>query len=238
MTRKFELSTRGLLISSALAATACILCAPVSAERLPNEQPTKVNGIVATCTGTGSGSRQHAQTMNYPVRFEFVGGYGQYLGDETVTVEEQSQCDGFGVVQFALGDDAIAAGPLSGDGGLARRTDQNPLGDRRQWRRPESGLFPLSPHDGGCTAIVQLCQQRRLQRTAIDERRQRHAAGACERRSFEPAAAQWPIGRAGAGREWNFDQPAAFAGKHEPTSPLTASAICLELTLARCRSIR
>jgi len=89
MTRKFELSTRGLLISSALAATACILCAPVSAERLPNEQPTKVNGIVATCTGTGSGSRQHAQTMNYPVRFEFVGGYGQYLGDETVTVEDR-----------------------------------------------------------------------------------------------------------------------------------------------------
>jgi len=89
MNAHFIHSPRSILLSSALAAAACMLCASASADRLPNERPTRVNGILAACTGTGSSSRLQAQQTNYPVRFEFVGGYGQYLGDETVTVEDR-----------------------------------------------------------------------------------------------------------------------------------------------------
>jgi len=69
-----------LMVSGSVCAA---LAAPVP---LPMEKATDVNGITATCTGAGSNDRRKADAKAYPLKLEFVGGYGQYLGQETVDV--------------------------------------------------------------------------------------------------------------------------------------------------------
>ncbi len=60
--------------------------AQASPARLPMDSMTEVHGVNAVCTGAGQADRTRAQWQKYPVKFEFAGGYGQYLGDETLTV--------------------------------------------------------------------------------------------------------------------------------------------------------
>ena len=79
------LTKSGLGIAGLLALAAAS-SAQASPARLPMDSMTEVHGVNAMCTGTGQGDRARAQWQKYPVKFEFVGGYGQYLGDETLSV--------------------------------------------------------------------------------------------------------------------------------------------------------
>ncbi|MBV9694389.1 MAG: carboxypeptidase regulatory-like domain-containing protein, partial [Alphaproteobacteria bacterium] len=86
--KSLDRSRNARLAALLVAAAAWTTGTAALAEQLPLDRPTTVNGIVATCTGSGDNERQSAQGTNNPVRFEFVGGYGQYLGNETVSVAD------------------------------------------------------------------------------------------------------------------------------------------------------
>jgi hypothetical protein len=72
----------------ALVALPAFAANPV-AQRLPMEKPVYVSGVKAACTGAGAGTRDEPRWKNYRVRFEAVGGYGQYLGNELLTVHNR-----------------------------------------------------------------------------------------------------------------------------------------------------
>jgi hypothetical protein len=57
-----------------------------SSSLLPMDSMTEIHGVNAVCAGVSAADRQRAEWQKYPVKFEFAGGYGQYLGDETLTV--------------------------------------------------------------------------------------------------------------------------------------------------------
>jgi hypothetical protein len=52
----------------------------------PADQPKTIDGVETVCTGGSGDARADPKWRDYPVRFEFVGKDGQYLGDEMVTV--------------------------------------------------------------------------------------------------------------------------------------------------------
>lgn len=74
------LPASGFLLCFGLAAQA------QTAQPLPVDRPAQVNGIKAACTGIGNGEENEARWSHYPVKLEMVGGYGQWLGDENVTL--------------------------------------------------------------------------------------------------------------------------------------------------------
>jgi hypothetical protein len=81
-------ATRLAMVAAAavLAMTAASSAEARTSRMPPMDSITQVQGVSAVCTGAGQGDRQRDAWRNYPVKFEFVGGYGQYLGDETLTV--------------------------------------------------------------------------------------------------------------------------------------------------------
>jgi hypothetical protein len=54
---------------------------------LERNRITTVGGIDVSCTGIGEGARANAPVNRLPVKLEVVGGYGQYLAGETVTLK-------------------------------------------------------------------------------------------------------------------------------------------------------
>jgi len=78
-------------LAALLPASAFLLCFGMAAqaqntERLPVDRPTQVDGIKAACTGIGNGEEEETRWTGYPFKLETVGGYGQWLGDQDVTV--------------------------------------------------------------------------------------------------------------------------------------------------------
>jgi len=67
---------------------------------LRRNEITHLRGIAVNCTGIGEGARADAPVARLPVKLEMVGGYGQYLAGETVTLKNargdmmlQTKCD-------------------------------------------------------------------------------------------------------------------------------------------------
>lgn len=84
--------TRANILISVLAtsALAALFAGPVQAAvnwALPLDRATDVNNIQFACTGVGGHERQEARWKDYSVKLETVGGYGQYLADEDITVK-------------------------------------------------------------------------------------------------------------------------------------------------------
>jgi len=82
---RFARSVTALFLSSALSTG--IACAA----DLRSDQPRTVDGIETVCTGTTIDTRQNPLWQDYSLRLEFVGADGQYLGNETVTVNGNGQ---------------------------------------------------------------------------------------------------------------------------------------------------
>ena len=58
---------------------------------IPYNRPTQVSGVQTLCSGIGLTDQDKADAANYPVTLKVVGGYGQWLGDQGVTVESGGQ---------------------------------------------------------------------------------------------------------------------------------------------------
>lgn len=72
--------------------TALVLASSCSAafaqtQALRDSTPATVGGVEAVCTGASAEARANPKWRAYPVRLEFSGARGQFLGDETVTVK-------------------------------------------------------------------------------------------------------------------------------------------------------
>lgn len=68
---------------------ACALTTPARAvpiESLPIDKPMMVSNIEFACTGVGDREQHDVRWNKYPVKLEAVGGYGQYLGREELTL--------------------------------------------------------------------------------------------------------------------------------------------------------
>src|SRR5215467_6875656 len=52
----------------------------------PENTPVTISGIETVCDGTGIDAREDTHWRAYPMRIEFVGRDGQYLGDEKISV--------------------------------------------------------------------------------------------------------------------------------------------------------
>ena len=57
-----------------------------SGGRTFRDQPFDVNGTQVVCTGIDSDSRHDPRWPSYPLKLEFAGAGGQFLGEERVTV--------------------------------------------------------------------------------------------------------------------------------------------------------
>ena len=76
-----------LLPASALVLTLGLAANASAFETLPLDRPTQVSGVHAACTGIGAREEHNKQWRSYPVKLEAVNRYGQYLGDEDLTVK-------------------------------------------------------------------------------------------------------------------------------------------------------
>jgi hypothetical protein len=88
--------TRQRLLAALLPISGLILCFGMAARAetprsLAIDQPAQVDGVRVACTGIGDYEEQEARWNNYPVKLETVGGYGQWLGDQDVTIHGNGQ---------------------------------------------------------------------------------------------------------------------------------------------------
>jgi hypothetical protein len=84
--------TRSMIFASLLSASTAALSLPAQAQTardLPLDRPATVNDVQMVCTGIGNGEEHNARWRSYPVKLEFVGGYGQYLADENVAIRSR-----------------------------------------------------------------------------------------------------------------------------------------------------
>lgn len=82
---------RQKLLASLLPASGFMLCLAMAAradtvQTLPGDATEQVQGIRAACTGVGDREESEARWKNFPVKLEAVGGYGQWLGSEQITL--------------------------------------------------------------------------------------------------------------------------------------------------------
>ena len=80
------------ILSTLVPVAGAALCVSLSAQAqpsqpLPVDRPVHVDGIRTACTGIGNREEHEARWSNYPIKLESVGSYGQWLGDEDVTVQ-------------------------------------------------------------------------------------------------------------------------------------------------------
>lgn len=80
------------ILAAMLPVSAFALCFGMAAQaqtpqRLPVDRPSQIDGIKAACTGIGDREENEARWSSYPVKIETVGNYGQWLGDQDVTVQ-------------------------------------------------------------------------------------------------------------------------------------------------------
>jgi hypothetical protein len=86
--------TRQRLLASLLPLSGLALCFGMAARAepprsLPVDQPTQVDGVRAACTGIGNREENESRWSSFPIKLESVGGYGQWLGNQDVTVQGQ-----------------------------------------------------------------------------------------------------------------------------------------------------
>ncbi|MBC8088364.1 MAG: hypothetical protein H7Z40_13935 [Phycisphaerae bacterium] len=94
---------------------------------LPMDEPTMVNGVDAVCTGIGDEAQTDPRWQAYPIRVEFAGGTGQYVGNAVLTLygandtpEFTVRCNGpWLLLQLAPGKYKVA---VAADG-AAQRTE-------------------------------------------------------------------------------------------------------------------
>ena len=87
-------STLKMLTTGMVSAAALVLAVPASAQpaqNLPLDKPAYAGNVRLACTGIGSQSRQNPRWNNYPVKFVTVGGYGQYLAGEDITLRRSGR---------------------------------------------------------------------------------------------------------------------------------------------------
>lgn len=82
---------RQKLLASLLPASGFVLCLAMAAradtvQTLPIDTTEQVQGIEAACTGVGDREENEARWKSFPVKMETVGGYGQWLGNEQITL--------------------------------------------------------------------------------------------------------------------------------------------------------
>jgi len=70
------------LFMTALGAGSALAQSQMPAE----DQPATIDGVETVCTGASLEARAMPEWRAYPMRIEFVGKGGQYLGDEQVTI--------------------------------------------------------------------------------------------------------------------------------------------------------
>jgi len=58
-------------------------------QTLPIDKPTTVNNVGLDCMGVGTRDREHSLARKYSVRVETVGGYGQYLANDDITLRNR-----------------------------------------------------------------------------------------------------------------------------------------------------
>jgi hypothetical protein len=58
-------------------------------QTLPVDKPTTVNNIGLDCMGVGTRDRDRSLVKDYSVRLETVGGYGQYLASDDITLRNR-----------------------------------------------------------------------------------------------------------------------------------------------------
>src|SRR5689334_18001553 len=58
------------------------------AELLPPGQPVQVHGIEVACTGESLDVRRDIRWNEFPLKIEFAGPGGQYVGGETVSISQ------------------------------------------------------------------------------------------------------------------------------------------------------
>jgi hypothetical protein len=83
MTPRNLLKITACSVASLLVTASAATAAPTT---LPLDHAVKVSGISTACTGVGERTRGEPHWRSYSVRFEAVGGYGQYLADEDVNI--------------------------------------------------------------------------------------------------------------------------------------------------------
>ena len=78
-----------------LSAAFCLLTGTAFAEAtadpvtpLPMDEPMMVGGIDAACTGIGDEAQTGPRWRAYPIRIEFAGGTGQYVGNASLTLHD------------------------------------------------------------------------------------------------------------------------------------------------------
>lgn len=74
-----------LLVSSAFAASLAAT-AQAAPRMVPMGGTADVQGNQVACSGVGDRGEQHAQMADYPIKLEFVGSYGQFLGNERLVI--------------------------------------------------------------------------------------------------------------------------------------------------------
>jgi hypothetical protein len=82
------------LASAALlfaAGAACAQDGQGANRALPYDRPTQVSGIETMCSGIGLTDQDSATAADYPVTLKVVGGYGQWLGNQNVTVDRRGR---------------------------------------------------------------------------------------------------------------------------------------------------
>ena len=88
--------SRKNFLAACLPASVFALCFGMAAQAqdagsLPIDQPTQVKGVETACTGIGNREENEARWRNYPAKLEVVGDHGQWLADETVSVDGNGQ---------------------------------------------------------------------------------------------------------------------------------------------------
>ena len=80
---------RSKLVTGALVLCSVSFADPAlaaSVRNLPIDRPQQIDNIQLACTGVGSREQHNPDWNNYAVKLETVGGYGQYLADERVSL--------------------------------------------------------------------------------------------------------------------------------------------------------
>lgn len=120
-------SLLSLLAAATLAAPTYAADTALQATPLPMDEPTMVNGVDAVCTGIGDEAQTDPRWQAYPIRVEFAGGTGQYVGNAVLTLygandapEFTVRCNGpWLLLQLAPGKYKVTAAA----DGAAQRTE-------------------------------------------------------------------------------------------------------------------
>ncbi len=75
-----------LLMSTVVGALTVGTAVAAGYERLPDDEPIRVNGVDVACTGVGDEAKENPHWLDYSVRLEFAGGERQYLADLDVSL--------------------------------------------------------------------------------------------------------------------------------------------------------